>query len=228
MKRVAGIVGFILFVTPCIIAGVIASERNTASSIAGWGVGLGAAVVEGALIALVAAKKHKQNLLLITAAIVVGALPSAYWLGMPWMVTRPYKAHLTEYLDVASTASPEQDVPLAGQFVKGKILPVDMKKKTIDPVFFDLSGDFRPRNPEEIGAIAALWWEDVQLGTYGGKGGAYREECTVMVWDRATRNLLAEKSFRGSEPPSKSNNGVSQHGDKPYKEIREYLNGLAH
>jgi hypothetical protein len=228
MKRVGGFLGFLLFATPCVIVGVIAGERNTASSIAGWGVGLGAAVVEIALIALIAAKKTRQNVLMILGALIVGALPSGYWLGLPWMETRPYVPHLAEYLDVASTATPQQEVPLAGQLVKGKIIPVNMKKKTIDPVFFDLSGDFRPKNPEEIGAVAALWWEDVRIGSYGGKGGAYRVECTVMLWDKATKVLLSEKMFRGSEPPSTSSNGATQFGDKPYKEIREYLNGLAH
>jgi hypothetical protein len=231
MKRVAGFFGVILFATPCIIVGVIAGERNTASSLAGWGCGLGVALVEGALLTLVASlveKKPRKDLLVIVAAIVVGALPSGYWLGLPWMATRPYVPHLAEYLEVAATATPNEDVPLAGQLVKGKIIPVNMKKKTIDPVLFDLSSDFRPKNPEEIGAIAALWWEDVRIGTYGGSGGAYREECTVMVWDKTTRTLLSEKSFRGSEPPSTSRNGATQYGDKPYKEIRDYLNGLAH
>jgi hypothetical protein len=231
MKRVAGFFGFLLFLTPCVIVGVIAGNRNTSSTIAGWGTGIGVAIFEIALIALIARpveKRLKLSLLVIIGALVAGALPSAYWIGWPWMVTRPFKAHLAEYMDVAQTADPEHAPPQASQLVKGKIIPVDMKNKTIDPVYFDLSSDFRPRNPEEIGTIAALWWEDVQVGTYEGRGGAYRYECTLMVWDKTTRSLLEDKLFRGSEPPSSSKNGQSQHGDKPYKEIRDYLNGLAH
>ncbi len=165
---------------------------------------------------------------MILALFVVGALPFGYWVGLPWKATRPFEAHLSEYIDIAATAAPEEDVPLAGQLVRGRILPVNMEKRAIDPVFFDLSSDSRPKDPEEVGAIAALWWKEVKLGTYGGMGSAYREDCTVMVWDKATRNLLAQKWILGSDPPSSSINGMGHHGEKPYKEIRDYLNRLAH
>jgi hypothetical protein len=227
LKRIGGTLGFIAFLTPCIIAGIYASHYNTASTMAGWGVGIGVALIEGAII-MVLAKRNQQVLLLGIGAILIGALPSYYWIARPKMALGPFNAHLQEYLAAASATNPNADVPLAGQLLQGKLIPVDMKEKTIDPVFFDLSSDLKPEKPEEIGAIAAMWWEEEQIGTYGGKGGAYQEHCTVTVLDKSTGMLLAEKSFTGPMPPSTSQNGASQTGDKPYKEIQEYLNGLAH
>lgn len=235
MKSVAQVVGVILFWAPPIYFGVYAGETNPTSWIGKWGVGLfvglGLLAVEGALLAIfeaIAKKKNKKDVPLILAIILVGALPFGYWIGLPWMATRPFDAHMAEYIDIASTQSLEQDVQSAGQPVNGRILPVNMEEKRIDPVFFELSRDLRPNNPDEVGAIAALWWTEVEVGTYGGMGSAYREDCTVMVWDKTTRNLLSQKWIMGPEPPSSSINGAGHHGDKPYNEVRDYLNGLTH
>jgi hypothetical protein len=110
--------------------------------------------------------------------------------------------------------------------VRGKILPIDMDKHRVDPVYFDLSNNIRPRDPNEIGAIAALWWNEVQVGTYSGSNGAFQQHCTVMVWDTATKSLLAERSFVGGMPPPWSYHGSPESGSRPYAAIRDYLNGL--
>lgn len=225
LKRIGGTLGFLAFLVPCIIAGIYAGKYSTAS-MAGWGVGIGVAVIEGAILMVLANKKSQQNLILGVGAILIGALPSYYWIARPRMALGPFNDHLQEYLATASAKDPNTDLPPLEQPLKGKLIPVDMKHKTIDPVFFDLSTELKPGKPEEIGSIAAMWWEEEQIGTYGGKGGAYQEHCTVMVLDKSTGTLLAEKSFTGSMPPSTSRNGYSQTGDKPYKEIQEYLNGL--
>jgi hypothetical protein len=105
-----------------------------------------------------------------------------------------------------------------------------MKNNKIDPVLADLSKELKPNRPEDVGSVAALWWDEHRIGHYGGSGGgAYRWECRIMVWDKASGALLrVSRNFVGSEPPSTSRNGASQSGDKPYKEISEYLNGLSH
>lgn len=112
--------------------------------------------------------------------------------------------------------------------VTGKILPVDLSRRAIDPVYFDLSNDLRPRRPDEVGAIAALWWSKVEVGRYSGSGSgeAFQQECTVMVWDRRTKSLLAERSFLGGMPPRWSLHGFTQSGSRPYAAIRDFLNGL--
>lgn len=112
--------------------------------------------------------------------------------------------------------------------VSGKILPVDLSRRIIDPVYFELSSDRRPRHPDEVGAIAALWWSKVEVGRYSGSGEAFQQQCTVMVWDKRTKSLLAERSFLGSMPPRWSLHGFPQSGSRPYRAIRDFLNGLPH
>jgi hypothetical protein len=228
LKRVGGAIAFIVFLLPCIFVAIYAQKLNTASTLVGWGVGIGVAIAEGAIIMFLASKKTQQNLFLAIGAILIGALPSYYWIARPIEALKPFNSHLQEYLTAASANTIDQGSGFSGPPLHGKLMPVDMKSKTIDPVFFDLSPALKPKTPEDVGAIAAMWWEEERIGSYGGKGGAYQEHCTVKVLDRATGTLLAQEEFTGSMPPSTSKNGVSQTGDKPYKEIQAYLNGLPH
>jgi hypothetical protein len=116
--------------------------------------------------------------------------------------------------------------------VKGKIMPVNVNEKIIDPVFFALSSDLRPSRPDDVGAIAALWWWEETVGQYGSGDGdtnaALQQHCIVMVWDTETRSLLARQSFVGGKPPRTSSHGTRQSGSKPYAEISDFLNHLPH
>jgi hypothetical protein len=116
--------------------------------------------------------------------------------------------------------------------IQGKIVPVDVTKKIIDPTFLDLSSDLRPSRPEEVGAVAAMWWWEQRVGHYGSGDpdihGAFQQHCTVMVWDVATKSLLAKQSFAGGMPPRSSYWGNRQSGSRPYAEISDFLNHLPH
>jgi hypothetical protein len=229
LKRVGGYLGFILLLTPCIIAGIYAGNLNTSSTLAGWAVGIGVFVIEMSIFLLVGSIKEKKNLQWGILGLVLGAIPAGIWIGGPLMTIRPFQAHLTEYMAVA--ASDNMDAASKdGQPLRGKLIPIDMKSKSIDPVLTDLSKELRPSHPEDVGTVAALWWREHKIGQYGASGGgAYQWECRIMVWDKATGDLLrVSRNFVGSEPPSKSNHGATQSGDKPYKEISAYLNGLTH
>ncbi|HEV2990266.1 MAG TPA: hypothetical protein VG759_17610 [Candidatus Angelobacter sp.] len=229
MKRLGGYLAFLLMLTPCVIGGIYAGKLNTSSTLAGWAVGIGIFIIEISLIALLASMKDKKYLLWSIMGILAGALPAGIWIGGPLVKVRPFQVHLADYLAVAS--SNHADAPSnESQPIKGKLIPIDMKDKKIDPVLTDLSKDLKPDHPEDVGSVAALWWDEHRIGHYGASGGgAYRWECRIMVWDKASGALLrVSRNFVGSEPPSTSKNGVSQSGDKPYKEITEYLNGLSH
>jgi len=229
LKRVAGFLGFLLVLAPCIFAAIYAGNLNTSSRLAGWAVGIGVFVIEVSLLLFLGSIKDRSNLRWAAVALVVGIIPACIWIGGPLLKVRPYKAHLTEYLAVAS--SNNSDVAANdGQPLKGKMVPLDMKAKTIDPVLSDLSTELRPNAPEEVGTVAALWWNEHRIGHYGASGGgAYQWECRIMVWDKATGALLrVSRNFIGSEPPSTSNRGATQSGNKPYKEITAYLNSLSH
>lgn len=117
--------------------------------------------------------------------------------------------------------------------VQGKIMPVDVTKQIIDPVFLNLSSDLRPSRPEEVGAIAALWWWEMRVGRYGSGGdsdthGAFQQHCIVMVWDKSTKSLLAKQHFVGGRPPKTSMYGNRESGSRPYAEISDFLNHLPH
>jgi hypothetical protein len=229
LKRIGGYLGFLLVLAPCIVAGIYAGKLNTSSTLAGWGVGIGVLVVEMSIFVLLAGIKGKKDFRWGLLGLVVGAIPAGIWIGGPLMTLRPFTAHLPEYMAVASSDNPEA-ATRDGESLKGKLIPVDMKSKTIDPVLTDLSKELRPGSPEEVGTVAALWWNEHRVGHYGSSGGgAYRWECRIMVWDKASGTLLrVSRNFIGSEPPSSSNHGASQSGDKPYKEISAYLNSLGH
>lgn len=109
--------------------------------------------------------------------------------------------------------------------VTGKILPVDIRRRAIDPVFFHLSDAVRPQRPDEVGAVAALWFGEIEVGQYDDKTPAIQEDCTVMVWDKRTKSLLAQRHFVGAMPPRWVIKGFPDRY-RPYAAIRDYLNGL--
>jgi len=229
LKRIGGYLGFLLVLAPCIIAGIYAGNLNTSSTLAGWAVGIGVFIVEISILVLLAGIKDKKDSRWGALGLIVGIIPAGIWIGGPLMTFRPFTAHLSEYIAVAASENPDAATN-DGQPLKGKLIPVDMKTKKIDPVLTELSKELRPASPEEVGTVAALWWNEHRIGHYGASGGgAYRWECRIVVWDKATgAPLRVSRNFIGSEPPSSSNRGASQSGDKPYKEITEYLNGLGH
>ncbi len=234
LKRIGGFLGFLLFLTPCILAGIYTGNFSTSKLVA-WVVGIGIAVVEIGLLVFLASlvDKKKEHIAWAALAVVLGLAPMAYWVGWPIYVLKPFQERVPAYLSLSSQAAQSQSVDLpavAGDApIKGKLIPIDVKKKKVDPLFFDLSDELRPKRPEDIGTLALLLCEENQIGRYGGAGGgAYQWECRVQVADGGTGAVLSEKSFTGSMPPSTSNNGATQSGDKPYKQIGEYLNGLPH
>lgn len=109
--------------------------------------------------------------------------------------------------------------------VTGKILPIDIGRRGIDPVFFHLSDAVRPQHPDEVGAIAALWFGAIEVGQYDDKSPMIQEDCTVMVWDKRTKSLLSQRHFVGAMPPRWVIKGFPDRY-RPYAAIRDYLNGL--
>ena len=239
VKRLPNWLLVVLFLVPCVALAAYASDLNGANDLVGWGVGIGAAIVEAAVVMIFVRARTWANLKLPLGMLVVGALPAIYWIAMPLVALQPFKAHVAEYLAAAAAAQPTQEnmsqspVPSApgpgpGGPVGGKLIPIDVRAREIDRVFFYLSNSTRAKDPQEVAAIAALWWEDRRVGSYGGQGGAYQWQCTVVVSDKETHKLLDARSFVGSEPPPTSRNGVNQWGGKPYKEIAAFLNSLPH
>ena len=227
MSRLVGLGGRLLFLAvlvTCILVGIYAADLNAESALAGWCVGIGVVII---LVSIVVFTGRAENKAAIGfGLLILGVAPMGWWIVRPLIVMGAYKDHVAEYMAIASAnADPFGKTTEAS--IKGKIVPVNMSKKKIDSLLMALPEDLRPSSPGEVGTIAALWWEERRVGSYGaGGGGAYKWECTVVLWDKSAKTPLAEASFEGSEPPSTSRNGATQTGSKPYKEIAEYLKTL--
>ena len=205
---------------------MFASGLNAESSLAGWGAGLGVVAVLGAIV--VFAGNNANKAAIGFGLLVLGLAPQYFWIARPMMVMGPYKEHLAEYMAIASLSQDPEDlaknVQINGSMHVGKIVPIDMSKKSVDSLLMALPDDVRPGKPEEVGTIAALWWDEHLIGHYGTKGSAYQWRCTLVLWDKATKTPIAEEHFVGSEPPSEANG--TRTGSKPYGELVEYLKKL--
>src|SRR5579872_962545 len=214
--RLGGRLLFFLVLVICIVVGMYAHDLNAESTLAGWGTGIGVVVMLGSILAFTVNAENKAAIGF--GLLVAGAVPLCIWIVRPLMIMSGYKDHIAEYTAIASANPDPFGAPLDAP-IKGKIVPVDMDKKKIDSLFMALPPDLRPSSPGEVGTVAALWWDQHQVGTYGGRGSAYQWRCTVVLWDKAAKTPLAEARFVGSDPPSSSSNGASQSGSKPYKDI---------
>jgi hypothetical protein len=117
-------------------------------------------------------------------------------------------------------------------YVRGKVLPVIHKPYSgggsgvQKDLFWELPSELRPRNPDEVGTVLWLDWEEKPFSvpyiqfTYRIIGIQY--VCKVTIIDRATNEKIGEKTFTGSDP-----RGSGQYsGDKPYPQIVKYLQSL--
>jgi hypothetical protein len=148
----------------------------------------------------------------------------------------PFNDHITEYLSAADPGAANPVVPNppgAGQpanqgaYIKGKVIPVDVKSKSVDWLFYDLPPKLQPAAPAEVGTVVWLEWDQRQVGQYGtGGGGAYVQTCRVTVIDKAERRVLSQTVFEGGPPPRTSRRGSSASGPKPTDRVIQYLQSL--
>jgi hypothetical protein len=133
----------------------------------------------------------------------------------------PFNDQIGDYTAPAARAKDET------AYVKGKVIPVNLKSKDVDWLYYDLPDDLRPASPAEVGTVAWLDWGEVKVGEYGkGGGGAFVQTCKVTVIDKARRAIVGETVVRGSDPPKSSRRGASASGSKPTAEVVQYLRGL--
>lgn len=93
-----------------------------------------------------------------------------------------------------------KDSSILGQIptVRGKLLPVDVNEKTIDPVVLSLHDNLRPRTADEVGTVAWLQWDERVTGTR--RKGAHVSEitetsCVVTLIDRKDWRALSQQKF---------------------------------
>jgi hypothetical protein len=134
----------------------------------------------------------------------------------------PFNDQINDYTAPAARVGKEES-----PYVKGKVIPVNLKSKDVDWLYYDLPDNLRPTSPGEVGTVVWLDWGEVKVGQYGsGGGGAFVQTCKVTVIDKARRAIVGETVVRGSDPPRSSRRGSSASGSKPTTEVVQYLNRL--
>ena len=132
----------------------------------------------------------------------------------------PFQPHLAEYTAAAERGTGEV-------YRRGKIIPVDRRKDTVDYTFYyQLPRELRAANPEEVGTVVWLDCTASLVGTYTHGGGAYRWYCDVTLVDLPQSLILEEKTFVGSEPPTTNSGSSNKEGSFPSAEIIAYLEAL--
>ncbi len=133
---------------------------------------------------------------------------------------KPFEPKVDEYLakPVASKERPDARH-------KGKIIPVNVKEKEIDSLYWDLPEGLRAATPDDVATIVWLEWGEVQVSTYGNTNKpALVQTCNVTVIDRDEKAILLREAFRGSDPPkSIKSRDSSGRGDKPTDKVVEFL-----
>src|SRR5262249_1488194 len=92
----------------------------------------------------------------------------------------PFNDQIADYTAPATRGAPNKSA-----YLKGKVVPVNLKSKDVDWLYYDLPDDLRPASPAEVGTVVWLDWGEVKVGQYGtGGGGAFVQTCKVTVIDK--------------------------------------------
>ena len=165
----------------------------------------------------------------IIAAIIIILVIIGIFLGIRFgcniiNIQKVFGAHVQEYTVISGLNPGFQS---ENPYIRGKVITVDIGENKLDQIYFDLPGDMTAKNPEEVGTIIWLKWEDVRVGTYSPSGeAAYRITCEVTLIDKPEAILIDKKSFTGSEPPPTMLREGDGYGSKPTDEIVDYLESL--
>lgn len=131
----------------------------------------------------------------------------------------PFKEQMAAY-----TAQPKgeaKEMPL-----RGKIIPIDIDKKEVDDIYWEMPEDMRADKPDDVGTIVWLKWGKEQIGTYTGGSAAEVQTVVVTVIDKKEGVQTHTTSLRGGNPPQSKKSSQSGVGPKPTTEIINFLKAL--
>lgn len=113
-----------------------------------------------------------------------------------------------------------------GGYVKGRILPIDPRKRQVDYMYFSMREDIRSSKPDDVGTIVWLERGEKQVGKYTGGSRAYVRTARVTVIDKALMTIVARRDFEGSSPPETVKQGTNGYGSDPSNQTLQYLYSL--
>ena len=167
---------------------------------------------------------QKRNAIIFWCVVLaIGAVVGGFF-GIRSMIRgkqmAPFQAHVQEYLAMAGPAAPTSE-----GYVKGKVITVDTKDKSIDYLYFDLPEELQAKTPDEVGTVVLLQWGEEQVGHYDSPTGpgAYKHTCQVILVDKERKAVVGGRRFVGSDPPQRKKSSESGYGSKPTSEIVTFL-----
>lgn len=105
----------------------------------------------------------------------------------------------------------------------GKIVLIDVDKKEVDDLQFELPDDLRARTPEEVGTVVWMKWDF--SGTAVGSKRRYFQHCE-MTFIRRDRWEGTGKGMVSGDLSGGKGSAVPFRGGKPEKEVLDYILGL--
>ncbi len=166
--------------------------------------------------------------LLIVGPLLVLALAIALELGRQHRTLVPFQPYLDEYLylpgEKAGNAVLQMNFtsPTGSPYIRGKVIPVQVRDNTLDILYFDLPKDLRAGSPEEVGTVVWLYCvystQKIEFAA-GAKRETNNYTCDVAVIDFQEQTMVAKQSFQKVA----GGQGIP---DVLYPDIIEYLSGL--
>jgi hypothetical protein len=135
-----------------------------------------------------------------------------------------FRAAVGDYL-----FSPVEPGPVVSRPRAGKVVLVDMDKRAFDDFHLALPEEVRATSPAEVATIAQMRYTRQEVGHYEFGVRAIQLSCTMTVVDRASRTVIATRSFTWGLPPAsipRSSDRDDVTGPPPLKEITAFLTGL--
>ena len=112
-------------------------------------------------------------------------------------------------------------------YIKGKLLPIDRRKKKIDSYIWSALPSMQlAHRYEEVQTVILLEYGESQVGTYTNGTGAYVRTCAVTIIDYSRGVVLAARIFSGSAPPATTSSHTGAYGSNPRTEVVQYLKKL--
>jgi hypothetical protein len=125
--------------------------------------------------------------------------------------------------------TPQEPGPGVARPKVGKVILVDMDKQVFDDFHMAIHEDLRAHNPAEAVTVAQMRYTRQQVGRFEMGARAIQLSCTMTLADRATKTLIATRSFTWGKPPTsipRSGNRDDVNGSAPLDEIKAFLTGL--
>src|SRR5262249_48884168 len=99
--------------------------------------------------------------------------------------------------------SPVQPTPGVRPPRAGNVVLVDMDKTPFDRLQLALPEDLRARAPADATTVAQMRYIRQEVGRFEMGARAIQQSCTMTLVDRASRTVIATRSFVWGKPPTR-------------------------